>query len=159
MRPHLRFTLLLLPLLLVACLPTTAGGPGNPIALERQASATTPPGGTLYARATFPYGAFRLPSDAFAGTFVLPLGQQGSTRRVTSEFDLVDIRAPEGWTWQLDTVMAEARVGRAPELVVTLRLTIPPGARPGGQQLAADILSRSTGARQRVSMVVQVVPR
>jgi predicted small secreted protein len=159
MRLHLSFSILLVALLLVACAPTTAGGAGNPIDLQRQSSATTPAASTLYARASFPYEAFRLPFDAFLGAFVLPLGQQGSTRRVTSEFDLIDVRAPEGWVWQLDTVMAEARVGRAPEVVATLRLSIPPGVRPGGQQLAADIVSRSTGARQRVNLVVQVVPR
>lgn len=146
-------------LLAAACAPTIAGGAGNPVNLRQQTSVSVTAGSSVYARIGFPYAAFGLAPESFVSAFVLPLGPQGSTQRVTSDFSFVDIRAPEGWVWELQTVMAEARVGRAPELVVTLRLSVPPAARPGGYSLAADLLARATGGRQRIDLVVQVAPR
>jgi len=151
--------LLALALLAAACAPTTAGGAGNPINLQRQTSATTLADSSVFVRTSYALEAFRLTTDDFASSFVLPMGTRGSTRRVTSDFELRDVRAPEGWSWRLETVMLETLAGRSPELIATLRLSVPPGTRPGGQQVAVDLVSRTTGARQRVELVVQVIPR
>ncbi len=150
---------LLLAALLAACAPTVVGSRSNPVDLQRDRSATATAGATVYVRSTYPSGAFGLRPGAFAGTFAIPLGVDGSGARVTSEFEFVDVIAPDGWTWRLADVWSESRAGLPPVLVVTLRLDVPEGARLGGQQLRGTLVARSTGGREPVSLVVQLVPR
>jgi hypothetical protein len=159
MRRFMPLVPLLLAALLAACAPSVIGSRSNPVDLQRDRSATATAGETVYVRSTYPSGAFGLPAGAFAGVFSIPLGVDGSGARVTSEFEFVDVVAPDGWTWRLDDVWSESRGGRPPVLVVTLRLDVPAGARPGGQQLRGTVVARSTGGREPVSLVVQVVPR
>ena len=158
-----RTTLTLLPFVLLVlaagCAPAVVGSRSNPADLQRDRNVTATPGATVYARSTFPSGAFGLRPGAFSGAFQVPLGVDGSGARVTSEFELVDVVGPSGWTWRLEDVWSEWRGGRPPVLVVTLRLDVPADARLGGQQLRGTLVARSTGGREPVSLVVQVVPR
>jgi len=150
---------LLLAVLLAACAPAVIGSRSNPVDLQRDRVATATAGATVYVRSTYPSGAFGLRPGAFVGAFSVPLGVDGSGARVTSEFEFVDVVAPDGWVWRLDDVWSESRGGRPPVLVVTLRLDVPAGARLGGQQLRGTLVARSTGGREPVSLIVQVVPR
>lgn len=158
-----RSPLVLLPLVVLVlaagCAPAIVGSRSNPVDLQRDRSATATPGSTVYVRSTYPSGAFGLRASAFTGVFQIPLGVDGSGARVTSEFELVDVVAPPGWSWRLEDVWSESRGGRPPVLVVTLRLDVPAGARLGGQQLRGTLVARSTGGREAVSLIVQVVPR
>lgn len=158
-----RAPLILLPIVLAVlvagCAPAIVGSRSNPVDLQRDRNATTTAGSSLYVRSTFASGAFGLRAGAFAGAFRIPLGADGSGARVTSEFELVDVVAPSGWSWRLEDVWSEWRGGRPPVLVATLRLDVPDGARLGGQQLRGSLVARATGGREPVSLVVQVVPR
>jgi hypothetical protein len=150
---------LVLAVLVAGCAPAVVGSRSNPVDLQRDRNATATAGSTVYVRSTFPSSAFGLRADAFAGAFRIPLGADGSGARVTSSFELIDVFAPSGWGWRLEDVWLEARGGRPQVLVVTLRLDVPDGARLGGQQLRGTLVARSTGGREPVSLVVQVVPR
>ena len=150
---------LVLAVLVAGCAPAVVGSRSNPVDLQRDRSATATAGSTVYVRSTFPSGAFGLRADAFEGAFRMPLGVDGSGARVTSEFELVDVVAPAGWNWRLEDVWSESRGGRPPVLVVTLRLDVPADVRLGGQQLRGTLVARSTGGREPISLVVQVMPR
>jgi len=150
---------IVLAILVAGCAPAAVGSRSNPVDLQRDRSATATPGSTVYVRSTFRSGAFGLRSNAFAGAFQIPLGSDGSGARVTSEFELVDVVGPSGWTWRLEDVWSESRGGQPRVLVVTLRLDVPADAGLGGQQLRGTLVARSTGGREPVSLVVQVVPR
>jgi len=150
---------IVLAVLAAGCAPAVVGSRSNPVDLQRDRSVTTTAGATVYARSTYPAGAFGLRAGAFTGAFQVPLGVDGSGARVTSEFELVDVVGPSGWNWRLVDVWSEVRGGRPPVLVATLRLDVPADARLGGQQLRGTLVARSTGGREPVSLVVQVVPR
>lgn len=150
---------IVLAILVAGCAPAVVGSRSNPVDLQRDRSATATPGSTVYVRSTYPSGAFGLRADAFRGAFQIPLGVDGSGARVTSEFELIDVVAPAGWSWRLEDVWSESRGGRPPVLVVTLRLEVPADARLGGQQLRGTLVARPTRGREPVSLVVQVVPR
>jgi len=49
--------------------------------------------------------------------------------------------------------------GAAGDPTAPLRLDVPADAGLGGQQLRGTLVARSTGGREPVSLVVQVVPR
>jgi len=151
--------LALFSFLAVACAPSVVGSRGNPVDLRRDRSVVATPGSSVYAQVVFPSGSFGLSADAFADRMAIPIGVDGAGRRVTSAFELVDVIAPEGWTWRVDDAWSAVRGGRPPSLEITLRLDVPPGARLGGQQVRATIVARPTGGREPVTMVVQVVPR
>jgi len=157
--PSLLLALLVGALLSAGCAPAVVGSRSNPVDLQRDRSATTTPGSTVYVRSTYPSGAFGLRAGAFTGAFQVPLGVDGSGARVTSEFEFVDVVGPAGWSWQLVDVWSESRGGRPPALVATLRLDVPADARLGGQQLRGTLVARSTGGREPVALIVQVVPR
>jgi hypothetical protein len=157
----MRTTLLgtLLALALVACAPTTVGSRSTPLDLGRNDRIETTAGATLYARISFPSGAFGFRADAFADRLAVPVGVDGSGIRITSALELVDVVAPEGWRWRVDDVWSVTRAGRPPSFDVTLRLDVPADARLGGQQLRGTLRAPATGGREPVSMVVQVVRR
>ena len=159
MHRALALLLVLLTLFAAGCAPSVIGSRGNPVDLRRDGSATTTAGSASYARVAFPSGSFGLAPDAFSAFMAVPIGIDGRGIRVTSSFELVDVIAPEGWTWRVDDAWSETRGGRPPSLVITLRLDVPQGARPGGQQVRGTIVARPTGGREPVSLVVQVVPR
>ena len=100
---------IVLAILVAGCAPAVVGSRSNPVDLQRDRSATATPGSTVYVRSTFRSGAFGLRANAFAGAFRVPLGSDGSGARVTSEFDLVDVVGPSGWTWRLEDVWSESR--------------------------------------------------
>ena len=157
-----RTPLALLPWLaaaLVACAPALVGSRSAPVDLARDRSVVTSAGSAVYARTSYPSGAFGFAAGAFADRMAVPVGVDGSGIRVTSAFELVDIVAPEGWTWRVDDVWSVARAGRPPSFDVTLRLDVPANARMGGQQLRGTLLARTTGAREPLALVVQVVDR
>ncbi|MBW6457476.1 MAG: hypothetical protein K0A98_16460 [Trueperaceae bacterium] len=150
---------IVLAVLVAGCAPAVVGSRNNPVDLQRDRNVTTTAGATVYARSTFPSGAFGLRAGAFTGAFQVPLGVDGSGARVTSEFELVDVVGPAGWSWRLVDVWSESRGGRPPVLVATLQLDVPADARLGGQQLRGTLVARSTGGREPVALIVQVVPR
>lgn len=149
--------LALASVLVVACAPSVVGSRGNPVDLQRGGSVVATPGSSVYAQAVYPSGSFGLTADTFADRMAVPIGVDGAGRRVTSAFELVDVIAPEGWTWRVDDAWSTVRGGRPPSLEITLRLDVPPGARLGGQQVRGAIVALPTGVREPVTMVVQVV--
>jgi hypothetical protein len=159
MSRSLLMLLALFSFLAVACAPSVVGSRGNPVDLRRDRSVVTTPGSSVYAQMVFPSGSFGLTADAFADRMAIPIGVDGAGRRATSAFELVDVIAPEGWTWRVDDVWSMVRGGRPPSLEITLRLDVPTDARLGGQQVRGTIVARPTGGREPVAMVVQVVPR
>lgn len=154
-----RFTLPLVGLMLVlsACAPSVVGSRNNPIDLRRDTTIVVTPGETLYLAKSYPTGAFGLPPGAFASRLSIPLGSSGSLARVGSEFDVVDLVAPEGYRITLDDVWAEARADRAPSIEVRLRLEVPAGARPGGNLIKANVRARATGGREPIEVIVQIL--
>lgn len=150
---------LALALLLLACAPGAVGSANRPIDLASASTLTMSPGDTLYMRLSGPPERFRLGAEVFANTFALPLGPDGSVRQITREFSLVDIRAPEGWSWRVESARVEDRPGSPVRLEVVLRLDVPRDARFGGVPISADLLARSSNVRERVSLVAQVVPQ
>ncbi len=147
----------LLVLLLTACAPTTVGSRSTPLDLGRSDRIEAIAGTTLYARIAFPSGAFGFRSDAFADRLAVPVGVDGSGIRISSALELVDVVAPEGWRWRVDDVWSVTRGNRPPSFEVTLRLDVPADARLGGQQLRGTLRAPSTGGREPVSLIVQVV--
>jgi len=146
-------------LALSACAPTAVGSRSTPVDLRRSDRIETTAGSTVYARIAFPSGSFGFRPDAFSDRLAVPVGVDGSGRRVTSALELVDVVAPEGWTWRVDDVWSVVRSGRPPSVEVTLRLDVPANARLGGQPLRATLRAPSTGGREPVAMVVQVTGR
>jgi hypothetical protein len=150
--------LALAALVLGACAPATLGSRGTPVDLGRDRSATVTAGSTVYALARFPSGSFGLEANPFSERMAVPIGG-GSGIRVGSAFELVDVIAPEGWSWRVEDAWVLSQSGRAATIEVTLRLDVPRTARLGGQQLRASIRALSTGGTEPVTFVVQVVDR
>jgi hypothetical protein len=149
---------LALSMLLLACAPSTLGSANRPIDLSSNSTVTVAPGESVYLRLIAPPERFRLGAEVFSGYFALPLGADGSVRSVTREFSLVDVRAPEGWNWQVDSVRLESRPSTPLQLVVILRLDVPRNTRLGGAPISADLLARASNVRERVSLAAQVLP-
>jgi hypothetical protein len=145
-------------LLLGACAPTTLGSRATPVDLDRDRSATIAAGSTVYAIARFPSGSFGLEPRPFPERMAVPIGG-GTGVRVGSAFELVDIVAPEGWTWRVEDAWVLLPTERPVTIEVTLRLEVPRTARLGGQQLRASVRALSTGRTEPVTFVVQVVDR
>lgn len=158
----MRRTLLLLAVasaVLAACAPTVVGSRSTPVDLARDRSAVTTRDSAVYALASFPAGSFGFAAGAFSERLAVPVGVDSSGIRISSALELVDVVAPEGWTWRVDDVWSVSREGRPPAFEVTLRLDVPPDARLGGQQIRGTLRAVSTGRSEPVSMVVQVVDR
>lgn len=144
----------ILLLALGACAPSV-GSFATPFDLNARETARVSPGGTVYARADYRLRDFGYASGTFAGLYV-PCGSQTTCLIVTREFDLVDVIAPEGWTWRVDRVDAVRRTGEAETFAVTLELDVPRDADLGGREIRARLRSR-TGTTRDVSLIVQVV--
>lgn len=148
---------LVLLLVLASCAPGAAGsGPGSPFQLPSNDPAQVSPGRSLYLRQTFPASAFNFTEADLQWRWV-PLGTRGLTANLTSEFQVVDMVMPEGWSWRLDNARVDSRDGTSPTYTVTLRVDVPAGARLGGQRISATVVTPRTGRRQNVAVVVQVV--
>jgi hypothetical protein len=157
----LRTPLLLLALaalVLGACAPTTIGSRGAPVDLARDRSATVTAGSTVYAVARFASGSFGLEERPFSERMAVPIGG-GTGIRVGSAFELVDVIAPDDWSWRVEDAWVLAQTGRPVTIEVTLRLEVPRTARLGGHQLRASVRALSTGGTEPVIFVVQVVDR
>ena len=145
----------LLVLVLVGCAPGALGARGTPYDLRRGETAQVAPGGAVYAQLLLPASDFGLADTDFTGLFV-PCGGDTSCAVVTSRFELVDVAAPEGWTWRVDRADVVRRPRFATTVDVRLRLDVPRDARLGGTQLRARIVTRG-GTTRPVEWVVQVV--
>lgn len=156
-----RTTLLLLAsaaLVLGACAPTTLGSRSAPVDLDRDRSVTVTAGSTVYAVARFPSGSFGLEERPFSERMAVPIGG-GTGIRVGSAFEIVDVIAPEGWSWRVEDAWVLSQIGRPITIEITLRLDVPRTARLGGQQLRGAVRALSTGRTEPVAFVVQVVDR
>lgn len=147
--------LVLLVLVLAGCAPGALGARGTPYDLRRGETAQVAPGGVAYAQLVVPAREFGFDDDDFASLFV-PCGGDTSCAVVTSRFDLVDVAAPEGWTWRVDRADAVRRPRFATNVDVRLRLDVPADARLGGIQLRARLVAQN-GTSRPVVFVVQVV--
>ncbi len=145
----------LLVLVLAGCAPAVLGSRGTPYDLRRGETAQVAPGGVVYAQLVVPAREFGFDDADFASLFV-PCGGDASCAVVTSRFELVDVAAPEGWTWRVDRADAVRRPRFATNVDVRLRLDVPADARLGGTQLRARMVAR-TGVSRPVVFVVQVV--
>ena len=145
----------LLALVLASCAPAVLGSCGTPYDLRRGETAQVAPGGVAYAQLVLPARELGVDDDDFSSLFV-PCGGDASCAVVTSRFELVDVAAPEGWTWRVDRVDAVRRPRFATNVDVRLRLDVPADARLGGTQLRARLVTRS-GTSRPVVLVVQVV--
>jgi hypothetical protein len=154
-RRTLPLALVLLALVLAACAPTVVGSRGTPYDLRRGETAQVAPGGAVYAQLQLPAREFGLSDSDFPGLFV-PCGGDASCAVVTSRFELVDVAAPEGWTWRVDRADAVRRPRFSTVIDVRLRLEVPADARLGGTQVRARLVTRGGTARP-VAFVVQVV--
>jgi hypothetical protein len=156
-----RFPLLLLVpslLVLAACAPAAVGSRNNPVDLSRQGSVIASPGATVHVLASFPARSFGFGPSPFGDRLAVPIGG-GQGVRIGSEFELVDVIAPEGWTWRVEDAWTISYGGRAPGFDVTLRIDVPATARLGGQQLRGALRARATGRTEPVAFVVQVTDR
>ena len=145
----------LLALVLAGCAPGAVGSRGTPYDLRGGETAQVEPGGVVYAQLLVPAREFGFEDADFASLFV-PCGGDASCAVVTSRFELVDVAAPEGWTWRVDRADAVRRPRFATNVDVRLRLDVPAGARLGGTQLRARLVAGS-GVSRPVELVVQVV--
>jgi hypothetical protein len=146
--------LALLALVIAGCAPTAVGSRGTPYDLRRGETAQVAPGGVAYAQLEVPASEFGYDDADFSSLFV-PCGG-ASCAVVTSRFELVDVVAPEGWTWRVDRADAVRRPRFATSVDVRLRLDVPADARLGGTQLRARLVARN-GTSRPVVLVVQVV--
>jgi hypothetical protein len=147
--------LALFALVLAGCAPGAVGTRGTPYDLRRGETAQVAPGGVVYAQLLLPASELGLADADFSGLFV-PCGGDASCAVVTSRFDLVDVAAPEGWTWRVDRADAVRRPRFATQVDVRLRLDVPAAARLGGTELRARLVTRDGTARP-VALIVQVV--
>ncbi len=147
--------LALLVLVLAACAPGAVGSRGTPYDLRRGETAQVAPGGAVYAQLVLPAAEFGFEDADFSSLFV-PCGGDTSCAVVTSRFELLDVAAPEGWTWRVDRADAVRRPRFATNVDVRLRLDVPSDARLGGTQIRARLVARS-GTSRPVVLVVQVV--
>lgn len=147
--------LVLLALVLTACAPAAVGSRGTPYDLRQGETAQVAPGGSVYAQLLLPARDLGLADDDFVGLFV-PCGGEASCAVVTSRFELVDVAAPEGWSWRVDRADAVRRPRFATTVDVRLRLDVPRDARLGGTELRARLVTRG-GTTRPVTLVVQVV--
>ena len=146
--------LALFALVLAGCAPAVLGSRGTPYDLRRGETAQVAPGGVAYAQLVAPASEFGFDDADFSSLFV-PCGS-ATCAVVTSRFELVDVAAPEGWTWRVDRADALRRTRFATNVDVRLRLDVPADARLGGTQLRARLVARS-GTSMPVTLVVQVV--
>lgn len=149
------FALALLALALASCAPGAVGTRGTPYDLRRGETAQVAPGGVAYAQLVLPASEFGFDDADFASLFV-PCGGVATCAVVTSRFELLDVAAPEGWTWRVDRADAVRRPRFATSIDVRLRLEVPADARLGGTQLRARLVARS-GVSRPIAQVVQVV--
>lgn len=145
----------LLALVLAGCAPGAVGSRGTPYDLRRGETAQVAPGGVAYAQLVLPARELGYDDADFSSLFV-PCGGDTSCAVVTSRFELVDVVAPEGWTWRVDRADAVRRPRFATNVDVRLRLDVPASARLGGTELRARLVARNGTARP-VVLVVQVV--
>src|SRR3990172_1318768 len=146
------FALALLVLVLAGCAPGALGTRGTPYDLRRGETAQVAPGGTVYAQLLVPARDVGFEDGDFSNLFV-PCGGDTSCAVVTSRFELVDVAAPEGWTWRVDRADAVRRPRFATNVDVRLRLDVPADARLGGTQLRARLVARSGTSRPVVFVV------
>ncbi len=154
-RRNRSIALVLFALVVAGCAPAVLGSRGTPYDLRRGETAQSSPGGAVYAQLLLPARDFGLSDDDFSSLFV-PCGGDTSCAVVTSRFELVDVAAPEGWTWRVDRADAVRRPRFATSVDVRLRLDLPADARLGGTQLRARLATRG-GTSTPVVLVVQVV--
>lgn len=147
--------LALLALVLAGCAPAVLGSRGTPYDLRRGETAQVAPGGVAYAQLDVPASEFGFDDADFSSLFV-PCGGDRSCAVVTSRFELVDVAAPEGWTWRVDRADAVRQPRFATTVDVRLRLDVPADARLGGTQLRARLVAPG-GVARPVALVVQVV--
>lgn len=147
--------LALLAFVLAGCAPAVLGSRGTPYDLRAGETAQVAPGGVAYAQLQLPARDFGLDDDDFASLFV-PCGSDRSCAVVTSRFELVDVAAPEGWTWRVDRADVVRQPRFATTVDVRLRLDVPANARLGGTEMRARLVARG-GATRPVALVVQVL--
>ena len=147
--------LALFALVLVGCAPAVLGSRGTPYDLRGGETAQVAPGGVAYAQLVLPARDFGFADADFSSLFV-PCGGERLCAVVTTRFDLVDVAAPEGWTWRVDRADAVRQPRFATNVDVRLRLDVPADARLGGTQLRARLVARN-GTSMPITLVVQVV--
>lgn len=140
---------------LAACAPAAVGDRGNPHRPGVDGAVPVRPGATAFVLVDVPRDAFGLTGDDLA-TRLAPWGPNLSRATVTPLFTLRDAVAPDGWTLELDRVVAFLSSSRSTaDVEVTLRVEVPAGARLGGQRLRAA-LADQRGIRHPIEIVVQV---
>ncbi len=147
--------LVLAIVLLAACVPTTTGDRSNPYRAGVDGPATVRAGGTVYVRVDVPRAVFGLTQEDL-GMRLTPWGPNLSRATVTPLFELRDVVVPDGWDLTLDRAVAYLSATRPEaEVEATLRVSVPEGARLGGQRVRA-VLVDQRDRRHAFEFVVQV---
>lgn len=141
--------------LLAACAPTTLGDRSNPYRAGIDGPASARAGDTVYVRVDVPRAVFGLTEEDL-GMRLTPWGPNLSRATVTPLFELRDVVVPDGWDLALDRAVAYLSATRPEaEVEATLRVSVPAGARLGGQRVRA-VLVDQRDRRHAIEFVVQV---
>lgn len=141
--------------LLAACAPTAVGDLNNPYRAGLDGPASVRAGGTVYVRVDVPGAVFGLTQNDL-GMRLTPWGPNLSRATVTPLFELRDVVLPDGWDLALERAVAYLSTTRPhAEVEATVRVSVPEGARLGGQRVRA-VLVDQRGRRHAFEFVVQV---